>query len=261
MWGKAPMTDSLLKSAPATTTKSRTLSRNPDDREQDGNAEEKKQDLLSFLAENKRLKAEKLSPSENNLLKSMNCTPQANGGFTVFDKDSGAPLMAFGPRNTNSPLGDGGVKGPISSPENIDRMLKGYVAAKATFGDDGVHMEAPDRMSYLMVMKAAQLTGLKTNNSPAGETLDQVNPALARKMEQEWARMQSYGQTPSGFHASRGSVAATVGNLGAGATSLAGAPPLSNHFDTAIAPARGLSAPSAPAAPAAANARPASLDR
>lgn len=137
---------------------------------------------------------------------------------------------------------------PAGSREQIDVLLKSALVAKAVLppGAKCSSAIAPGEQSYLIMVKCAALTGLKIDNPPA-KTLDETNPALARKVEEEWARMRNDSEPRAGFQAPTGSVAAKLGDVASGPASLAGAPSVSDHFAGAVGSS--IATPVTPAPP------------
>ena len=120
----------------------------------------------------------------------------------------------------------------------IDQCITDMVVVKADHevtAQQGVALaDGGDRMTALINAKVAQLAGLDVTSNKPKETLDQVDPALARKVEQEWARVMKENQ-PKGQYSP--SAAAKMGGLIKAGSSLDYAPSISDKFPAAAATA------------------------
>jgi hypothetical protein len=108
----------------------------------------------------------------------------------VFDQTGNNPLLEVDEQSKCAGFYN---RGPRDSVENIDNLLKACVVSKAMNGSTLMRMSAPNDLELMMMAKAASLEGMNVSNKP-DKTLDQANPALARRMEQEWAKMKDGSQ-------------------------------------------------------------------
>ncbi|GEM_PF-1822783 len=121
-------------------------------------------------------------------------------GFDVLNDatDEGGILVRSKISNCEIHLRGGGVEGNVTTEQMLDPSGKGLEAqiemalmAKAMpNGEQGMAFYGSDELSQLVGEKAASLAGLKILN-PSEKTLEQLNPDLAKKMDEVWARMQA----------------------------------------------------------------------
>ena len=151
-----------------------------------------RQNLLIALKEKKSVRAKELSPFEQNILKGFDSVQRSDGQQTLFAIGSNTPVMTIESDrhvcvNCNAPVG---------SAEQIDAMLRSAVVAKAVKGDEGSDPCAPDEKTRLIMIKCAELAGLKINHPPT-QSLDHVDPKLAAQVEAQWAKMKDQHQPQS----------------------------------------------------------------
>ena len=76
-----------------------------------------------------------------------------------------------------------------NSPEGARAMLNCAAVVKAAKGDSPMFINPTlSEEDRLVIAKASQLANVNIVNAPE-KTLDEVNPALAKKMEAAWAEM------------------------------------------------------------------------
>ena len=157
-------------------------------------------------------------------------TDDSDGDKPKDKKDAWKPSVTIEVRDgiayqiKESPLESQIDRAHISSDQNIDVMLKsardyktwlenlrsGAVpASEATGVLRYKDATGPDRMMVLMGKKADVLAGITGVDNEPKESLDDVDPALARRMEEAWAKLQNdskrgneYRSRPTGSAAS-----------------------------------------------------------
>jgi len=130
----------------------------------------------------------KLTEDEEKALKKLTCFKMSDyGPLLVFGQDNSQPCCKiYGNLSGEYRICACG-SGPVDSPQNIDNDLRAAMIAKSTGGSGGVWLDPADEMTFARMAKISELIGEKCNNPPTPDkTLEKLNPAFARKMEQEW---------------------------------------------------------------------------
>lgn len=208
------VTDTNPATNPSAVTPSRTFSSRqlPDQKGQaDDEIDKQKENVLQVFQNGRNKKDKELDEAQKKALKNLSCTRDANGMLTVFGNDSNAPLMRVD-QTTKSVTTYYNENEPDDSKGHIDAILQSAAALRAMGENPPVTIKGHDDLSTLMMAKADSLAGLSVANKP-DKTLDQVNPALARKMEDEWAKMQAQNQPNPDSPQARKSAASDVMGL------------------------------------------------
>jgi hypothetical protein len=216
---------------------------NPEDAADDGAMPQKKENFLAFLQNEKHMKAENLTKAQKNLVNNFTCTPAVNGQYSVME--NGNPVATVDSHGVG--ITD---KNPPDSTQHIDAILKAATVAKGLYGDKPVHSGGGDEMQKLMLAKGAELVGMNCGNPPPpGQTLNDKYPAVAKKMEDEWAKMQAQNQPKPDSPQTRKSAAADVTGLTQPSTIATDkTPPLTPQFAAKANPQIAATTP-APATP------------
>ena len=149
----------------------------------DHDANSKKERLIDVLAARTQ---KNLDEEAKKLLNNLSCKKDQNGTLTVFRDNSNVPVMSL---HSGGATANWDPDQPDGSKDHIDNILQTVAAVKAINPPGWPVVAAGDNeISNLMVAKAIELEGMKVANKPE-KSLDLVNPALARKMEEEWVKM------------------------------------------------------------------------
>ena len=197
--------------------------------------------FLIFLQKRDKKKFDEMAAAEKKILGNPNLTAVSTGAASYDVFENGKKLASVSQHGVNSEF-----KQPPDSKENaqdnIDTAIKSLAIYKASVNSDTVALGRKTEIERMMDAKVATQMGLKVANPPA-KSLDEVNPALARQIEQTCAKMGYKGpQTAEKY--SQPSTAGLVTTPSA----LDTPPPVDRHFVAAVTPpAVVASGPPAPA--------------
>jgi hypothetical protein len=227
------------------------LSDTPQIPDENDAANAKRENFLEVLRRNKKKDEAGISEADKKILKDLTCTVGKDGVLTVYRPDSNSPVMSYDAQK-NSMVTYYDPNQSDDAMEHIDSLLTAAAAMRAENKGEAasVHIHMHDELTDLMAAKANELAGLKVANH-FEKTLDQVNPELAKKMEQEWVKLG--GQLPKmeETSVSRKSNASTVtGLVNPSESGIDWLPGLKDTFSLNVNKPAETQVPYAPTAPA-----------